>query len=51
VVNSGTWAAIRLKASMEVFGSTEEIMLASVPDATRSSINAFCRAAVNSTAS
>jgi hypothetical protein len=46
VVNSGTWAAIRLKASIEFFGSTDEIMIASVPAATRSSIRAFCKAAV-----
>ena len=46
VVNSGTWAAMRLKASIEVFGSTDEIMMASVPAATRSSISAFCSAAV-----
>ena len=46
VVKSGTCAAIRLKASVEVFGSTEEIMIASVPAATRSSISAFCSAAV-----
>ena len=46
VVNSGIWAATRLKASIEVFGSTDEIMMASVPAATRSSISAFCSAAV-----
>ena len=45
-MNSGTCAAMRLKASVEVFGSTEEIMIASVPAATRSSISAFCSAAV-----
>ena len=46
VVNSGTCLAMRLKASIEVFGSTEEIMMALVPPATRSSISAFCSAAV-----
>ncbi len=38
VVNSGTCAAMRLNASIEVLGSTDEIMMASVPAATRSSI-------------
>ena len=46
VVNSGTCPAMRLKASIDVFGSTEEIMMALVPAATRSSISAFCSAAV-----
>ncbi|MNL90285.1 hypothetical protein D3C87_2212290 [compost metagenome] len=46
VVNSGTWAAMRLKASIELAGSAEEIMMASVPAATRSSISEFCSAAV-----
>ena len=46
VVNSGTCAAIRLKASIEFLGSADEIMIASVPAATRSSISWFCAAAV-----
>ena len=46
VVNSGTCAATRSKAATEVFGSTDEIMMALVPAATRSSISAFCSAAV-----
>ncbi len=46
VVKSGICAAILLKASVEVFGSTDEIMMESKPAATRSSISAFCSAAV-----
>ena len=46
VVKSGTCLAMRLNASIDVFGSTDEIMIALVPPATKSSINAFCSAAV-----